>query len=152
MKNKLKLFIILTFIMCLCGCGDKVKEPITPDKFQSVIEKSFTIYDIKEDYSFAKEAYMANYKDSEITMLFVKGTNTYDVRSVFADEVANVLNQMSKTDEIKTSKGDNWERLVASNSTTYHYLIRIDDTYLISKCKIDSKNDLKKILKEYGYR
>ena len=109
MKNKLKVLIMLICVMCLCGCGNKEKKAITPKEFLAPIEKSFTVNDITEEYSFANQAYLASYQDGAIKLIYAKGDSTYDIRSVFADEVTNVLTQMSKTDDTDTSKGDNWE-------------------------------------------
>jgi len=152
MKNKLKVIVLIICVLCLCGCGTKEKESISSKQFLEPLEDSFTVNDIKDNYSFATEAYLATYQKNEIKMIYTKGETTYDIKSVFADEVSNVLSAMNKSDKVETSKGDNWEKLVASNEQNYYYLIRVDNTYIYSSSSLNSKAALKKILKQYGYR
>lgn len=148
MNKRIKALIILVFVLLICGCGSKTKEAITSKTFINVVEEKMEINDIGDSYSYANEAYLAYNSGNEMEILYAKGENSYEIKSVFADEVSNVLGGLQESDTIKTSKGDNWERLEANNKDTYYYLIRIDNTYVYSKCKMADKNTLKNILKD----
>ena len=148
MKKIKGLFLALA-VCLLVGCSSK-KEVLSPDRFLEIIEgEKLAPGDTTNSYTtFAEKAYVI---DSNFYLLYVQGKNQYDIEGVFVDECRNVYNLLSTNATRKTSGGDNWTSLEATDGDNYYYVVWVGDTYIYSKATGDSKDRLKEVIKKLGY-
>ena len=148
MKTR-RIIILIISIFCLCGCV-KEKDALSASEFADTIDSlGYEIVDYKNQFSYAKAAYMVVADNISIT--YINGNRKYDVEGLFIDECRNVYDKAGEDIEEKTAGGDNWTYLSVTNDDNFYYVSWIEDTYILVESSAEDKNVASKLIRELGY-
>ena len=81
-------------------------------------------------YSLSIFSYLIN---SDIKVIYVRGTNVYDIEGIFLDECKNVHNGLSADGKEESKVGDNYTSLEVYDIEGYYYIVCVDNTYIYSQ-------------------
>lgn len=146
---KYKVLIVLFMMIFIVGCS-KNKTPITgSDFYDKAIEAEYKLIDNTSQFDYADYVYSVSKGD--LTMYFVDGKKSYDIKGLFLDECANIYKNMTEEYDKTTSGGENWTTLKLKTKIKYYYVSWIKDTYLYVEAPIENEKELEKFIDSLGY-
>lgn len=144
-----KVLIILFGVLLLTGCG-QTKTSLADGEFSSLMSESgYTVYDDKENFSFAEHAYVVLEKDLKV--VFVEGKRKADIEGIFIDQCNNVYQKVLEDYDDFKSSGSNWSTLKIKDSQNYYYVSLVDNTYLYIEGSIEKERKINKIIDLLNY-
>ena len=151
-RNIFLSILVVLLLFTLTGCGKK--NVATGEDFKSLFEeKGYTIYDVTSQFSSlgviesATIAQSNNGYQVEFYVLKDQG----EAVAMFNTNSATFETYKGNTSSGTTSSANNYSTYSLTSSGYYMYLCQVDNTLLYVKIPDAYKNEVKKVVKQFGY-
>lgn len=151
--KKLRFCFLFAILLVLAACNlAEPKEPITADKFISVMEENgFTVQDAADQFEegVVEAVHIANNGNYQIEFYIVPSVE--QAQSAFAQNIEAFKSMDSGVSSNSTVQLANYSFFEQSSKTSFQCVSRIDNTFVYLNIPAEYKKEAKDIIQELGY-
>ncbi|MDD8049402.1 MAG: hypothetical protein PHH04_07425 [Thomasclavelia sp.] len=153
MKKIIVFFVAIMMSFSIVGCSAaKDKEVLSVKDFETITTKEgFTYYDITSQYSYSYLKNVSIAKNSTYQIEFYQYDTSSRAKSSFDNNKDNLENDASGSKTTKSTNLKNYNTYSITDSYSYGYLCRVENTMIYVNTKKAYKDDVVKVLKKLGY-